>query len=210
MDYLEPLQNGKYSLVLIYQRSRYPIVALTTSTDATSLIKVLENVFAQYGLPDRAITDNGPPFLSTIVQNYLKSNRFYHQKITPRWPRANGEVERFMEPLSKIIKDAYIERTDWENSVHQFLYSYRNTPHPVTQVPPAELMFSRKLRYTIPDISSKTEKNVAEKAEQSDQRIKEKSKRYQDQTQHVQSRTINIGARVIAKQQKQNKLIPTS
>ena len=84
MDYLEPLQNGKYSLVLIYQRSRYPIVALTTSTDATSLIKVLENVFAQYGLPDRAITDNGPPFLSTIVQNYLKSNRFYHQKITPR------------------------------------------------------------------------------------------------------------------------------
>ena len=115
-----------------------------------------------------------------------------------------------MEPLSKIIKDAYIERTDWKNSVHQFLYSYRNTSHPVTQVPLAELMFSRKLRYTIPDISSKTEKYVAEKAEQSDQRIKEKSKRYQDQTQHVQSRTINIGARVIAKQQKQNKLIPTS
>ena len=84
MDYLEPLQNGKYCLVLIYQRSKYPIVALTTSTDATSLRKVLENVFVQYGLPDRAITDNGPPFLSTVVQNYLKSNRIYHQKITPR------------------------------------------------------------------------------------------------------------------------------
>ena len=105
-----------------------------------------------------------------------------------------------MQPLSKIIKAAYIERTDWEKSVHQFLYSYRNTPHSVTQLPPAELMFSRKLRYTIPDISSKTDKNVAQEVEQNGQRIKEKSKRYQDQTQHVQTITINIGTRVIVKQ----------
>ena len=41
-------------------------------------------------------------------------------------------------------------------------------------------MFSRKLRYTIPDISSKPDKNVGEEAKQNDQRIKEKSKRYQD------------------------------
>ena len=91
------------------------------------------------------ITDSGPPFSSSSVQNYFKSKRIYHQKITPRRPRANGEVERFMQPLSKIIKAAYIERTGWENSVHQFLYSYRNTRHSVTQVPSAELMFLRKL-----------------------------------------------------------------
>ena len=48
IDYLEPLLNGKYCLVLIDQRSRYPIVVFTTSTDATSLTKILENVFAQY------------------------------------------------------------------------------------------------------------------------------------------------------------------
>ena len=77
-----------------------------------------------------------------------------------------------MQPLSKIIKAAYIEKTNWENSVHQFLNLYRNTPHPVTQVPPAELMFSRKLRYTIPDISSKTDKNVAEKADQMTKELK--------------------------------------
>ena len=107
MNYLVPLPNGKYCSVLIDQRSRDPIVAFTTSTDATSLIKVLENVFAQYGLPDRVITDNGPSFSSTNVQNYFKSKRTYHQRITPRWPRANGEVERFMQPLSKISKAAY-------------------------------------------------------------------------------------------------------
>ena len=77
-----------------------------------------------------------------------------------------------MQPLSKIIKAAYIEKINWENSVHQFLNLCRNTPHPVTQVPPAELMFSRKLRYTIPDISSKTDKNVAEKADQMTKELK--------------------------------------
>ena len=69
IDHLGPLPNGKYCLVLIDQRSRYPVVAFTTSIDATSLMKVLENVFAQYGLPDILITDNGPPFSSTNVRN---------------------------------------------------------------------------------------------------------------------------------------------
>ena len=31
MDYLRPLPTGKYCLVLIDQRARYPIVAFTTS-----------------------------------------------------------------------------------------------------------------------------------------------------------------------------------
>ena len=80
MDYLGRLPNGKYCLVLINQRSRCPIAAFTTSTDATSWIKVLENVFAQYGLSDRVITNNGAPFSSTNVQNYFKGKRIHHQK----------------------------------------------------------------------------------------------------------------------------------
>ena len=71
MEYLGLLAKRKFCLVLIDQRSRYPIIAFTTSTDVTSLKKVLENVFAQYGLSDRVISDNGPSFSSTIVLNYL-------------------------------------------------------------------------------------------------------------------------------------------
>ena len=78
-----------YCLVLTNQRSRYPIIAFTNSTNATSLIKVLENVYAQYGLSERVKADNGPPFTSANVNNYFKSKIIYHQKITPRWPRAN-------------------------------------------------------------------------------------------------------------------------
>ena len=172
MDYLRPLPNGKYCLVLIDQRSRYPVVAFTTTTNTISLIKVFGNVFAQYGLPDRVLTDKGPSFTSTNVKNYFKSKRVYCQKITSRCPKANGEVEGFMQLLSKIIEVAYIEHIDWENSVHQCLYSYRKTPY-----------------------------------SQDAQKIKGKSKCYQDQTQRMQTRKTDISTRVIVKQQKQNKLI---
>ena len=85
MDYLGLLPNEKSCLVLINQRSRNKIVAFTTSTNVTSLIKILENLFEQHGLPDRI-----------YFNNYFETNRIYHQKITPRWHRANGKVEKFM------------------------------------------------------------------------------------------------------------------
>lgn len=66
------LPNAKYCLVLIDQRSRYPIVAFATSTNAASLIKVLENVFAQYGLFDRVTTDNRSPLRQKMLKTILK------------------------------------------------------------------------------------------------------------------------------------------
>ena len=177
MGYLGPLPIEKYCLVLINQRSRFSIVACKTSTNA---ITVLENFFEQYGLSDKVITDNGPPFTSTNLKNHFKRKIIFHRKLTPRWPKANGEVDTFMQPLSKIINTAYIEKTDWENSVHQFLYSHRNTPHSVTKIPLAELMF-RKIQFTILEISNKTDESMKEKTEQNDQRNQEKLKHCQDQ-----------------------------
>ena len=99
-----------------------------------TLINILNKAFAQYGLPEKIISDNGPLFTSTAVVNYMKSKKIIHHKITPLWPRANGEVERFKQPLSKVIKASYIDQIHWETAVHQFLQSYRLTPHSATKV----------------------------------------------------------------------------
>ena len=45
IDYLGPLPNRKYVLVMINQRSRYPVKAVTSSTSAMSLTKLLTQVF---------------------------------------------------------------------------------------------------------------------------------------------------------------------
>ena len=51
IDYLGPLPNGKYVLAMMDQRSRYPVLAVTSSTSAMSLIKILKQIISQYGLP---------------------------------------------------------------------------------------------------------------------------------------------------------------
>ena len=51
IDYLGLLLNDKYVLALMDQRSGYPVIAVTSSTSAMSLIKILTQVFSQYGLP---------------------------------------------------------------------------------------------------------------------------------------------------------------
>ena len=51
-----------------------------------------------------------------------------------------------MRPLGKAIKAAKIEEKDWREEVNEFQLSYRTTPHSVTGVSPAELLFNSQLR----------------------------------------------------------------
>ena len=66
------------------------------------------------------------------------------EEVTPLWPQANGEVERQNRSLLKRIKIAQI--------IESFLIMHRTTPHSITGVGPAELLFQRKLWTRIPGI----------------------------------------------------------
>ena len=54
--------------------------------------------------------------------------------------------------MMKVVQSAYIEQNDWENALQEFLFSYRVTPHFSTHIPPANLMYSRCIRYSLSDI----------------------------------------------------------
>jgi hypothetical protein len=34
---------------------------------------------------------------------------FHHRKITPEWPKANSESERFMRTIQKTLRAAHLE-----------------------------------------------------------------------------------------------------
>ncbi|XP_057292544.1 uncharacterized protein K02A2.6-like [Hydractinia symbiolongicarpus] len=100
-DYLGSLPDNKYALVMIEQRSIYPVVAFTNNTTAKNFTNICNNTFAHFGNPETLVSDNGPPFRSNEVKRYMEKRRIYHRRVTPLWPQANGEVERFMLPLTK-------------------------------------------------------------------------------------------------------------
>ena len=206
IDYLGPLPNGSYILVLIDQRSRFPEIEILSSTNATQLIDTLEKKFSVYGLPNVVISDNGPPFKSNEVKAYMQQNSIKHRRVTPLWPRANGEVERFMRPLTKIIRSANLERKNWKSECYKFLMNYRVTPHSITKVSPADIMFGRKIRHTIPNWQNQIHSKANDTLQENDYRSKLQQQQQHLRKQYRQPNELQVGDRVIVKQTKTNKL----
>ena len=102
MDFAE-LPNSEYLLIITDDYSRYPVVETVKSTSANTVIPRVDKVFSEFGIPDVGKTDNGPPFNSREFQSFAQTLVFKHRKITPRWPRAKGEVERFVRTIKKVI-----------------------------------------------------------------------------------------------------------
>ena len=107
------------------------------------IINCLDRIFATHGIPQSMKTGNGPQFISSEFEDYLKSNDIRHLTSTQLWPRANGEVERENRSLLKAMRIGQATGKDWRKELNKFLLAYRSTPHTVTGVSPAKLLFGR-------------------------------------------------------------------
>ena len=147
----DPLPRGEKVLVQKCLRSKWPEVKvfLRNQSNNSGVIAAMEKMFAVHGIPDVIRTDNGPPFNSKDFKNFAKQNGFHCEKVTPLWPKANGQAEAFMKCLGKVVRMAHIENRDWKKALDNFLLAYRATPHPSTGVPPAHLMYLGRCFKTI-------------------------------------------------------------
>ena len=81
IDFLGPLPNSKYLLVAIDQYSRYTVTVSSASTNCT--ISALEKIFSEHGLPQKIMSDNGPPFKNSQISTYMKNSRITHNCVIP-------------------------------------------------------------------------------------------------------------------------------
>ena len=122
--FLGPLPNSKYLLVAIDQYSHYPAFEIVSFTSANCSISELEKIFPEHGLPQRTISDNGPPFESSQISKYMKDSRITLNRITPLHPKANGIVENFMRNLNKILRIANMQKRNWKSALYNYLLAY--------------------------------------------------------------------------------------
>ncbi|CAB3977432.1 Transposon Ty3-I Gag-Pol poly [Paramuricea clavata] len=114
IDFDGPFPSGETLLVVIDEFSRFPEVEILHSTTANAVIPKLDGIFSRQGIPKVVKSDNGPPFNSAEFANFASFLGFLHRKVTPYWPLANGEVERFMRTLEKAIRTAHSEKKNWK------------------------------------------------------------------------------------------------
>ncbi len=191
------LDSNTYILVVQDEYSRYIVTEIVHSTAGMAVIPRLDRIFSEFGIPISLKTDNGPPFNSVEFSNYLKHMGTKHRKITPRWPRANGETERFMRTLKKIITT---KPRNWKQEMNKLLLSYRTTPHCTTGVAPATLLFGRNLNTKLPSIIQKPQQDS--EIRETDSIAKQKMKKYADSKRYVKESDIKFGDDVLVKSDK--------
>ncbi|XP_029196917.2 uncharacterized protein K02A2.6-like [Acropora millepora] len=124
IDHWGPSPDGHYNLVLIDKRTRYPVVENVPSTEFQTKKERLKHIIATYGTPKRIESDNGRPFNSKDFNEFAKQEGFQHGRVTALHPRANEEVERFMQTLNKAEQIASLQgknRLERRNAIQQML-----------------------------------------------------------------------------------------
>jgi hypothetical protein len=210
-DFCGPFGQDTYLLVVVDDYSRFPEVEIVRSLSAESVIPHYDAIFARQGIPEVVRSDNGPPFNGSRFAKWADIVGFTHRKITPLWPRANGEAERFMRTLEKSIRTSMLERGSWKQELYRFLRHYRATPHSTTEVSPAEMLNARKLRTEVPCAPATTQKRVHFADQDNiiklrDARLKRYMKELADARNHAKASNLTEGDRVLVPNQKQHKL----
>ena len=135
--------KGVHLLVIIDVYSKY-IWTFVMGTDTTTpkLLRCLDFVFADRGLPLTVVSDNGPQFTSKLFKEHMISVGVKHILTPPYHPASNGSAEKAVGIIKNHLykMDAPSSLTGLQSTLNTVLAWYRNTPHTVTHRTPHELM----------------------------------------------------------------------
>ena len=83
-------------------------IEIDTSLSSKRVIRTLNRIIEQRGIPNAIRTDNGPEFTSNDFELWCKELGIQLQFIQPGKPMQNGYVERFNRLYREAILDAYL------------------------------------------------------------------------------------------------------
>lgn len=141
------LYGEDYLLVVDYY-SKFPIIRRIPKGNSTSqtVITYLKQIFSEHGIPSKFISDNGSQYSSHLFKSFANQWGFQHITSSPTYPQSNGMAERFVQTVKNTVAKALKDKRD----VYMALLCIRTTPID-SQIPsPAELLYNRKIRSTLP------------------------------------------------------------
>ncbi len=83
-------------------------IEVDTSLPSLRIIRVLNRIIAQKGKPANLRSDNGPEFISHLLQQWCKDNSITLQYIQPGKPTQNAYIERKNGSIRRELLNAYL------------------------------------------------------------------------------------------------------
>ncbi|XP_008486095.1 uncharacterized protein K02A2.6-like [Diaphorina citri] len=144
IDFAGPM-SGYYYFVIVDAHSKWVDVIPTKTTTSQWCIKQLRNLFCNFGFPEVLVSDNGPQFTSKVFKDFLEGNGVTHKTSAPFHPSTNGQAERYVQTIKKLLNCMHDEKGDVEYKLSQILIQLRKVPN-ADGKSPYDLMFQREVR----------------------------------------------------------------
>ena len=113
---------------------------MITAEETTQLL--LENLFKQFGLPDKLLSDRGPQFASKAFIELLKLLQIKSALSTAYHPQTDGTTERENQEIKAYLAIyCSTHPEEWVMAIHTLEFTHNNRWHADQMKTPFELMF---------------------------------------------------------------------
>lgn len=138
------LNQENYIILADYYSNFFEVNLLKTMTSNT-VIKILRENFARYGIPEVLVTDNARQYTSQEFKEFAKKFSFSHKTSSPYHPEGNGKAENAVKIAKSILKKC----KDSNEDPYLGLLEWRNTPSSGLETSPAQRFMARRLNSQI-------------------------------------------------------------
>lgn len=138
-------RGSQYLLVADYY-SKFPIIRRLNALTSNAVIHHLKSIFAENGIPEVIVTDNGPQYSSQEFKKFCKEWGVDHKTSSPLYPQSNGFSERMVQTVKGLLKKSEAAGED----PYLALLSYRSTPVDSKLGSPGKLLNQRNYRTQLP------------------------------------------------------------
>ena len=149
----ETANGNKYILSIVDNFSKYAITYATAKQDTQTVIECLTKLFAEFGVPNKILSNQGRMFVSKTFLDFCALWNAKKITSTSYHPQTQGLVERFNGTVIRILK-RYVYKTQekWDISLPYATYAYNTTEQKTNGVTPYEVLFGKKANTLLLDI----------------------------------------------------------
>lgn len=177
---------NRWYVVLTDYYSKFIEMEEISDLKSATVIKFMKTTFSRHGIPEDVYSDGGPQFQKVISSEFAKfavDYGFKHTTSSPRYAQSNGMAEAAVKIAKSRLKKG--------GDIYKSLLSYQSTKLQCG-FSPAELLFGRQVRTTVPIIEKSLQPKIVPRAlvAQRDAMLKDTQKRNFDKRHNARELSI--------------------
>jgi hypothetical protein len=131
VDLFGPLpisKNGNsYVGVMVDNFSKYVMAVPMKSTSAKDAVDLVMKWILLFGPPSKLLSDQGKNFTSGVLREVCSRLGVVKIFTTPHHQQTNGQAERMVGTLSRVLRAKLKKVTEWEEELQYVVYAYNTS-----------------------------------------------------------------------------------